>query len=88
LATSTVRSEWIHTERIHIPDERLPRTAASIFPHIVDTYASETNKRASTWDMFTDADLPCRPHPRSSTVEEWPEATDQQRAKIRNLARA
>jgi hypothetical protein len=38
--------------------------------------------------MFTDADLPCRPHPRSSTVEEWPEATDQQRAKIRNLARA
>jgi len=38
------------------------------FQHLVDTYTSETNKTASTWKMFTDADLPWRPHPRSSTV--------------------
>jgi uncharacterized damage-inducible protein DinB len=60
----------MHTERIHIPDGSLPRAAAPVFQHIVDTYASETNKTASAWGMFTDADLPWRPHPRSSTVEE------------------
>jgi uncharacterized damage-inducible protein DinB len=57
-------------ERIYIPDERLPRAVAPIFQHLVDTYAGETNKTASVWDLFHDADLPWRPHPRSSTVDE------------------
>ena len=38
------------------------------FQYLVDTYSSETNKTASVWRMFTDSDLPWRPHPRSSTV--------------------
>ena len=47
-----------------------PRAAAAAYQHVVDTYASETNKTASVWREFTDADLDWRPHARSSTVGE------------------
>ncbi len=36
--------------------------------HLLDTYASETNKTASVWNQFADLDLSYRPHPRSSNV--------------------
>lgn len=48
----------------------LPRAAAPIFQHLVDTYASEINKVASVWSCFGVADLSFRPHPRSATVQE------------------
>jgi uncharacterized damage-inducible protein DinB len=57
-------------KRTYIPYDRLPKASAPVFQHILETYAGETNKTASVWDMFTDADLPWRPHPRSSTVQE------------------
>ena len=57
-------------ERIDIPDEVVPRAVVAAFQHTVDTYASETNKTAGAWRIFTDADLLWRPHPRSSSVEE------------------
>ncbi len=57
-------------ERVYIPEDKLPRAAAPAFQHVVDTYASETNKTASTWDKFTDADLGWRAHPRSGSVGE------------------
>ncbi|MBZ5726909.1 MAG: DinB family protein [Acidobacteriia bacterium] len=57
-------------EHIAIGQERVPRAAAPVFQHLVDTYASETNKTASLWRLFTAEDLLWRPHPRSSTVEE------------------
>jgi uncharacterized damage-inducible protein DinB len=41
-----------------------------LFQHMLDTYASESNKVVSTWREFADADLAFRPHPRSSTVAE------------------
>jgi uncharacterized damage-inducible protein DinB len=47
-----------------------PRAAHPASQHLVDTYASETNKTASVWRAFTDDDLTWRPHPRSSTVGE------------------
>lgn len=56
--------------QIYISDREVPRAAAPPFQHVVDTYASETNKTASVWRMFTPADLAWRPHPRSSSVEE------------------
>lgn len=40
------------------------------FQHLLDTYVSESNKVVSVWRQFADADLPFRPHPKSSTVEE------------------
>lgn len=57
-------------DRVYISEEEVPRAAAPAFQHVVDIYVSETNKTASVWRGFTAADLPWRPHPRSSTVEE------------------
>jgi uncharacterized damage-inducible protein DinB len=57
-------------ERVSISEEEVPRAAAPAFQHLVQTYASETNKTASVWRMFNAGDLAWRPHPRSSSVEE------------------
>ena len=57
-------------QRTELPADRVPRAEAPAFQHVLDTYASETNKTASVWRTFTDADLGWRPHPRSSTVAE------------------
>ena len=54
----------------HVDIRDVPRASAPVFQHLVDTYASETNKTASVWRSFTDADLIWRPHPRAGTVEE------------------
>jgi uncharacterized damage-inducible protein DinB len=48
----------------------VPRAAFPFAQHLVDTYASETNKVAAVWREFTDADLGYRPHPRASTVSD------------------
>ena len=53
-----------------IPDAEVPAAKAPAFQHALDTYASESNKVVSVWRCFNDADLPWRPHPRSSTVAE------------------
>jgi len=53
-----------------ITDAQVPHARFPIFQHIVDTYASETNKIVSLWKEFTDSDLLFRPHARSSTVLE------------------
>src|SRR4051812_42780940 len=58
----------MHYPDIPIPDERVPRAVAPALQHVLDTYASETNKVAAVWRGFTEADLAWRPHPRSSTV--------------------
>jgi uncharacterized damage-inducible protein DinB len=57
-------------ESVSIAGESLPRASAPLHQHMVDTYAGETNKTASVWHKFTDADLLWKPHPRSSTVAE------------------
>ena len=51
-----------------IADSDIPRAAEPVFQHLLDTYASETNKVVSVWRSFDTADLSFRPHPRSSTV--------------------
>ena len=58
----------MHYAEIAISDDRVPRAAVPAFQHVLDTYASETNKVAAVWRGFTDGDLAYRPHPRSSTV--------------------
>ena len=55
---------------VAIPDAQVPRAAAPAFQHVLDTYASETNKVVSVWRGFSDADLSFRPHPRSTTVQD------------------
>jgi uncharacterized damage-inducible protein DinB len=51
-----------------VPDESIPRASDPAFQHMLDTYASETNKVVSVWREFGDEDLTFRPHPRSTTV--------------------
>ena len=53
-----------------ITEDAVPRARDRLFQHALDTYASETNKLTSIWRVFEDQDLPFRPHPKSSTVEE------------------
>jgi uncharacterized damage-inducible protein DinB len=38
--------------------------------HLLATYASDTNKVASIWSQFTDADFGYRPHPKASSVHD------------------
>ena len=53
---------------IAIPDTEVPRAADPLFQHVLDTYASETNKVINVWRGFAQEDLGFRPHPKSSTV--------------------
>ena len=51
-----------------ISDAQIPRARDPIFQHIIDTYASETNKVISVWNDFVDGDLSFKPHEKSSSV--------------------
>ena len=53
-----------------IADAEIPRATNPLFQHVLDTYASETNKVIAVWQCFEPADLGFRPHPKSSTVAE------------------
>jgi uncharacterized damage-inducible protein DinB len=53
-----------------IPESKIPQAAAPVFQHLLDTYASETNKVVTVWCEFSSEDLDYRPHGRSSTVQE------------------
>jgi uncharacterized damage-inducible protein DinB len=53
-----------------IEERTIPQASEAAFQHVVDIYASETNKLISIWQAFSDEDLVFRPHPKSSTVEE------------------
>ena len=53
---------------VAIAEDKIPRAIDPVFQHVLDTYASETNKVASVWREFRDDDLTFRPHPRSTIV--------------------
>lgn len=53
-----------------IPDSEIARASDPIFQHLLNTYASETNKVISVWREFSAEEMSFRPHPRSSTVED------------------
>jgi uncharacterized damage-inducible protein DinB len=55
---------------VAIPDSAIPTASDPHMQHVLDTYASETNKVATVWRQFSDDDLGFRPHPRSTTVGE------------------
>ena len=57
-------------ERIAIPESQVPRAQSPFLQHMLETYASETNKVISVWSEFGYGDLAFRPHPRSSSVAE------------------
>jgi uncharacterized damage-inducible protein DinB len=51
-----------------IPEAQVPRAADPVFQHLLDTYASETNKVVSLWRLFSDEDMAFKPAERSSSV--------------------
>jgi hypothetical protein len=51
-----------------IPDLEIPRSRVALLQHVLETYASETNKVISVWANFTHAELGYRPHASSSSV--------------------
>jgi uncharacterized damage-inducible protein DinB len=53
-----------------IADSEIPRAANPVFQHLLDTYASETNKVISVWQCFDPEDLDYRPDGKSSTVRD------------------
>ncbi len=55
---------------IAIPEQDVPRARDPRFQHLLDTYASETDKVISVWRSFAQGDMDYRPHPKSSTVAE------------------
>ncbi len=54
----------------YIADQEIPRAALPLLQHLLDTYASETNKLASVWSELRDEQLEFRPHPRSSSIRQ------------------
>jgi uncharacterized damage-inducible protein DinB len=55
-------------EYIAIPDSDIPRASLPVFQHMLNTYASETNKVISVWRCFDLPDMSFRLHPQSRTV--------------------
>ena len=55
-------------EFVAIPDADVPPAADPAFRHLLDTYASETNKTASVWRAVPDDRLDYRPHDRVNPV--------------------
>jgi uncharacterized damage-inducible protein DinB len=53
-----------------IPEAQIPRAADPVFQHLLDTYASETNKVVSLWRQFGREDMAFKPADKSSTVLE------------------
>jgi len=58
----------MHYAHRAIADADIPRASFPLAQHLLDTYASESNKVVSVWREFSDADLEYRPHPRASSV--------------------
>src|ERR1051326_9371418 len=51
-----------------ILEEQIPRAADPVFQHLLDTYASETNKVVSLWRQFGREDMAFKPADKSSSV--------------------
>jgi len=58
----------MHYDFVAIPPSDVPRASNPLFQHLLDTYASETDKVVSIWRCFCEADFTFRPHEKSSTV--------------------
>ncbi|HEX6105376.1 MAG TPA: DinB family protein [Gemmatimonadales bacterium] len=56
--------------REFIPAREVPRARMPLLQHLLDTYASETNKTASVWSELRDDQLDFRAHPRSHSVRQ------------------
>lgn len=58
----------MHYDYIAIPDAEVPQAVDRTFQHVVQTYASETNKTASVWRAVADDVLDFRPHEKTNPI--------------------
>jgi len=58
----------MHYDWVAIPDAEVPAAADPAFRHVVETYASETNKTVAMWRAIPDALLNFRPHEKCDTI--------------------
>jgi uncharacterized damage-inducible protein DinB len=56
--------------REYVTASEVPHSRQAIFQHLVDTYASETNKTGSLWAELADSQLDFKMHPRSSSIRQ------------------
>src|ERR1700724_1909718 len=52
-----------------IPEMQVPRAEHPVFQHLLDTYASETNKVVSLWRQFGREDMAFKPERSSRLLE-------------------
>jgi uncharacterized damage-inducible protein DinB len=53
---------------VALPDSAIPQASSPLLQHLLNTYASETNKVISVWRCFAPAEMSYRPHARSTPV--------------------
>jgi len=58
----------MHYDWVAIPDAEVPAAADPLFRHVIETYASETNKTAAMWRAIPDTLLDFRPHEKCNTI--------------------
>ena len=58
----------MHYEFVAIPDADVPQAIEPIFKHVLQTYASETNKTVSVWRAVPDDLLDFKPHNKTNTI--------------------
>jgi uncharacterized damage-inducible protein DinB len=58
----------MHYEFIAIPDADVPQAVESTFQHVLQTYASETNKTVSVWRAVPDDLLNFKPHEKTNPI--------------------
>jgi uncharacterized damage-inducible protein DinB len=55
---------------IAIRESEIPKSNSPLFQHLLETYASETNKVVATWREFRVLNLDFKPHSKSSSVRD------------------
>jgi uncharacterized damage-inducible protein DinB len=58
----------MHYEFTAIPDAEIPTAVEPVFQHILQTYASETNKTVSVWRAVPDDLLDFKPHEKTNPI--------------------
>jgi len=58
----------MHYEYTAIPDADVPRAVEPTFQHVLQTYASETNKTVSVWRAVPDGLLDFKPHEKTNPI--------------------
>ena len=60
----------MHYDHVAIGETTIPKANSPLFQHLLETYASETNKVVSNWLEFKGLNLDFKPHPKSTSARD------------------